>query len=313
MRKVYSSFLILFAFLFPITAAGNEVELFIHVHNQRIYFPGDSVFIRMTIQNNSPDVYRFNVSDERLFNIDFDVRNMNNLEAKPAAGLIMTESNARRIFYRGLEILPGEEFSFIEDIAAYRALEEGLYIIHARFYPELRGIEGQNVLVSNSLTVSVREGFRRAEAAVITAEERVSDEMRRADLPPDEVVSYTLEARMHSRAEQFLQYLDTARLYTARQQRREQFLRLSAFRQQEVLRDYEQNLLNNETDEGISLVPNEYRILQTTYGQSIGAVIVEQRYDEGSYVEVKRFTYDLERRDGIWYIVRYQVVNRGTE
>ena len=238
---------------------------------------------------------------------------MDSMEAEPSPRFITAETTVQRVYYRAVELRPGEEFSFIEDLSMYRILESGIYMVHARFFPELRGMSGQQVLVSNSLTVSVREGFRREEAGQIRIEEAVSAEMQRAALPPDEVVAYTLEARMHSEVEKFLQYLDVERLYTDQQQRREQYARLSAFRRQEVLNEYRQELLNSETGEGISLIPSDYRILQTNYSPNEGTVTVEQRYDLGSYVEVKRFTYELERRDGIWYIVRYLVVNLGTE
>ena len=307
-------FVVLCSLVFlPDVAAQNEVELSLRLHNQQIYFPGDSISVRLTIQNNSPNVYRFKFSDERLYNLDFDVRSMDNIEAEPSPQFITLESISQRVFYRGVELMPGEEFSFTEDISQYRILESGIYMMQARFFPELRGLATQRVLNSNSLTVFVREGFRREEQSQIRIEEAVSAEMRRVALPPDEVVVYTIEARMHSETEKFLQYLDIERLYTSSQQRREQYSRLSAFGRQEVLTEYEQELLNDETSGGISLIPSDYRILQTSYSPSRGTVTVEQRYDLGSYVEIKRFTYELERRDGIWYIVRYQVVNLGTE
>lgn len=291
----------------------NTVNLTAQLYNQQIYFPGDSIFVRLTIQNNSPNVYNFKMSDERLYNLDFDVRDLANMSAAPSDYFITLESTAQKVFYRSVEILPGEEFSFIEDITQYRIIDDGIYMMHARFYPQLRDLGGQDILMSNTLTVSVREGFRRADTTEIRIAEAVRGEQQLAALSPDAVVAYTLDARMRSEFNKFFQYLDIERLYTAQQQRREQYDRLSALRRQEVLMEYEQELLSSETTEGISLIPSDYRVLQTTYNPSIGTVTVEQRYDLGSYTEIKRFTYELEKRDGIWYIVRYQVVNLGTE
>ena len=318
MRKACSTsfFVVVLSVLFlhPVVAQF-EVNVSLRLHNQQIYFPGDSIPVRLTIQNNSPNVYRFKFADERLHNLNFDVRSMDNTQAKPSPIFITRESTAQKIFYRSIDLLPGEEFSFIEDISQYRLLQSGIYMVHARFFPELRGPNGQAVITSNSLTISLREGFRKDEASQLAMriENATIAELQRTALPPDEVVAYTIEARMRSENEKFLQYLDIEQLYIAQQQRREQYNRLSAFRRQEVLNDYQQEFLNSETSEGISLIPSDYRILQTTYSPTKGTVRVEQRYDLGNYTEIKRFTYELEKRDDIWYIVRYQVVNLGTE
>lgn len=294
--------------------AANGVELNIRLYNQHIYFPEDPIEIRVTIRNNGSDAYRFRLADDRLHNIDFDVRDMDNMNTPPSDNFIRVNAGAQRVFYRDIDLLPGEEFSFIETLNDYRSISHGIYMVRALFYPELRGGSStQHTIRSNSLTLSVREGFRREEAGMIRVEEAVEEELQTAALAPDEVVAYTLEARMHSRKDQFLQYLDIERLYTDEARREREYTRMSAFERRNVLQEYRDELWNAQTGEGISLIPMNYEILQTSYNPNRGSVTVEQRYDQGEYIEIKRFTYELERRDGIWYIVRYQVINLGTE
>ncbi len=293
--------------------AANGVDLTIRLYNQKIYFPGDSIQVRLTITNNGPEVYRFNLADQKFHNLDFDVRGMNNINAGYSNYIINARTQQQHVYYRNVDIRPGEEFSFIEDLSRYRRLDDGIYMFQARFFPQLMGVEGQMVLASNNLTLSVREGFRRQDASEIRIAKAMEEEMEIAALAPDEVVSYTIEARMHSRRSEFLQYLDVENLYVARQQRADRYARLSAIQRQEELDGYKDVLWNEETPEGMSLIPDSYEIQRTNYGPNTGSVTVLQKYDLGEYLEIKRFTYELERRDEIWYIVGYLVTNLGTE
>jgi hypothetical protein len=303
----------LFALILAPVFAADGVDLTIRLYDQRIYFPGDPIQVRLTISNDSNRTFRFKLADQRLHNLDFDVRSMDNSSAEPSPYFTTRINGSERVSYRDVDLLPGEELSFIENISNYRSVGDGIFMVHARFYPELRGIMGQEMLISNTLTISVREGFRREDGSEIRMEEAMAEQMQLAALPPDEVVAYTIEARMHSRQLMFLQYLDVESLYTDQPQRAAEYARLSALERQNVLADYREDLWNTATPEGISLIPINYAIQQTNYTPSRGTVTVEQRYDQGEYVEIKRFTYELERRDGIWYIVRYQVINLGTE
>ena len=40
---------------------------------------------------------------------------------------------------------------------------------------------------------------------------------------------------------------------------------------------------------------------------------VIEKFDYHSYMMVKEYDYELVRRDNIWYIVGYSVLNKGTE
>jgi hypothetical protein len=66
-------------------------------------------------------------------------------------------------------------------------------------------------------------------------------------------------------------------------------------------------------DGDISTIPRSFSIERTVYGPEEGTVTVLAYFQAGNYTERKRYTYYLRRRDDIWNIVDYVVVNLGTE
>ena len=66
-------------------------------------------------------------------------------------------------------------------------------------------------------------------------------------------------------------------------------------------------------DEDILVIPQEFEILNTQYTPSQGTVTVIEKFAYPDYTEVKEYTYYLERRENIWLIVNYEVMNIGTE
>ena len=56
-----------------------------------------------------------------------------------------------------------------------------------------------------------------------------------------------------------------------------------------------------------------FDILKTTYTPGEATVLVDQRFDQGNFTEVRRYTYFLQRRDRIWKVIDFGVQNLGTE
>ena len=63
---------------------AQAVEVSIRYQDKQIYVPGSEVLIKVTIQNDRSTTYRFRVAENRLFNLDFDVRTLSNLPLEPA-------------------------------------------------------------------------------------------------------------------------------------------------------------------------------------------------------------------------------------
>jgi hypothetical protein len=66
-------------------------------------------------------------------------------------------------------------------------------------------------------------------------------------------------------------------------------------------------------DGDIVTVPVDFQVLETRYQESKGSVRVLQKFDYRSFRLLKEYVYELLRRDGIWRIVGYTVLNKGTE
>jgi hypothetical protein len=188
------------------------------------------------------------------------------------------------------------------------------------FYPELYlhgPVAGEPVgtaepLRSNMLTLSVRpEVLFEEERAMIEAE--TGERIQRQPLPPDEVVDYMLNARQRSQWEKFFLYLDLESLYVKNPGRAEAFRRMSEENRRAAIARYKEQLRSETVDVDILVIPAEYDIIQTRYTPLEAEVTVIERFRYRDYVEIKRYTYYLERRDNIWVVTDYEIVNLGTE
>ena len=64
-----------------ITAAvvAQDVEVSIRYQDKQIYVPGSEILVKFTIKNERGTTYRFRVAENRMFNVDFDVRTLSNV------------------------------------------------------------------------------------------------------------------------------------------------------------------------------------------------------------------------------------------
>jgi hypothetical protein len=218
----------------------------------------------------------------------------------------------------------GASFSFTEDLRAYVNFSQaGSYVIQARLYPSLyrSGAGAENaelpVMTSNRLNLNIRPPSVPGPAGIpVEMDAETGQTLVRAPIPPDEVITWTLEARQHSWWEKFFLYIDLESLLTRDGARRRTWLAESEEGRQRMLARYRQELQSAAIEDGtIALVPSDFRIERTTYGETEGTVVVLERFAglSGNFVERKRYTYTLRRRDGVWIITDYVVLNLGTE
>jgi len=137
--------------------------------------------------------------------------------------------------------------------------------------------------------------------------------LRKVSLPPDEVVAYTLHARQKSQWDSFFLYLDVESLLKNDPARRRRYLQLSQEDQMRMLEDYKQQLMNEQVDGDIIVIPEEFEVIKTEYTPEEATVQVIERFQYPGYVERKRYTYYLKKRDNVWFIYDYSVRNLGTE
>jgi hypothetical protein len=297
-----------------------NIELSIRFFDKRIYYVADApVFVQVSIANKGPGAYRFKLADERAWSVDFDVRTVSNRTVDPAEVLVRRRSAAAQVYFREISVESGESFSFVEDIRDYANLQQsGVFVVQARVYPELYHPAALAVrdtpLESNRLSLNIRPpAIPGPDGIPLAMDVETNAILVREKLAPDEVVAYTLTARQKSQWEKFFLYLDLEAMATRDGGRRRQWLAESEEGRRRMTARYRMELQNAVVDGDIATIPTEFQIERTSYGAEEGTVVVLEKFRGGSYTERKRYTYTLRRKDDIWTIVDYTVVNLGTE
>ncbi len=303
--------------MFPLFAITPSVGVNIRYYDKRIYYvEDDPIWVEVTISNNTPDTYRFKLADDRIFSIDFDVRTLSNRNIAISERVVQKRTQNLPVYFREVSIGSGESFSFTEDLRDYAALSEsGSYVIQAKLYPELlKNTQSLPVVLSNRLSLNLRNRLIEGTGGVpLMLDVETNAVLVRDHLPPDEVVDYLLNARQKSQWEKFFLYLDLESMIMNDAGRRRLWLAESEEGRQRMLNRYRLDLQNAAIDGDFSTIPLEFTIERTSYGREEGTVTVLEKFQTGTYIEAKRYTYHLRKRDDIWTIVDYTVLNLGTE
>ena len=150
--------------------SAQDIAFSIRYQDKQIYVPGSEVLVKFTILNNRSTTYRFRIAENRMFNVEFDVRTLSNVPVEPAAHFTTERTSNQQLYYRDVALEPGEEFSFTEDLSDYVHLRNsGIFVVSARFYPDLVGggdTGDEAAFTSNSLSMTIRPD--------LTTDERVS-------------------------------------------------------------------------------------------------------------------------------------------
>jgi hypothetical protein len=306
--------------------ASDKIELTIRFFDKRVYYLAEApILVQVTITNKGPAPYSFRLADERAFSVDFDVRTVSNRTLDAASPLIRKRSTYQQVFFREVSVESDESFSFVEDIRDYvNFSQSGAYVVQARLFPGLyRGpaaaqeaVNRGDIMDSNRLSLNLRPpSIPGPNGVPLEMDVETNAVLVREKLSPDEVIDYTITARQKSQWEKFFLYLDMESLLARDAVRSRQWRVESEDGRRRLLARYREELQSSVIDGDISTIPTEYTIERTAYGTEEGTVVVLEKFKvpTGSYTERKRYTYTLRRRDGIWTIVDYVVLNLGTE
>lgn len=294
--------------------APEGIGVSIRYYDKQIYVPGSDILIRFTIKNDGSSTYRFRIAENRMFNVDFDVQTLSNVPLEPAPHFTTERTSNQQLYYRDVTLEPGEEFSFVENLAHYvRVTDPGVFVLSARFYPELVGGDDPPVLASNTLSMTVRPDLSRDERLAAAIDDRTSELLTREALPPDEVVDYVITALQDGAWNRYFLYIDLEGLLQSDAARARSYARLSDEGRRERLVRFSEELQASLVDPQISAVPTDFEMVRTSYDPEEATVLVDQEFRFPTYSEFKRYTYFLRRRDRVWYIYDYAVTNLGTE
>lgn len=307
------SLLLLLFILIPLFLAAETPDFTLRLYNEQVYFTDSKVEIQLSLKNNTSQIQRFHLADNRVFSFSFEVRDSANRRVTSADDFTIARLS-NQVFYRTVTLEPGEELSLIEELTDYVMFEHsGTYVVSGHFYPELYHENGSLQVGSNQITLSIRPGYSDQTREEQTFQAVVERQLQRRQLSPDEVVTYLLQARQQNNWDQFFLYLNLEQLYRQDDARDRSFRQLSEERQLEILSQFKNDLMGAGVDPSLVLIPDTFEIVETRYSPTQGTVVAELQFIYEQYREVKRYTYNLERRNGFWEIISYNVVNLANE
>jgi hypothetical protein len=298
------------------SAASAEIDVSIKFYDKRIYYPESEIAIRVTIANNSPSTYRFKLAEDHMFSLAFEARTPANRTLDAASAFKKSRADSRPVFYREISVESGEEYSFVEHLESYVAISEaGNFSVRASFWPDLAQGSSDHIepMLSNILVLSVRPSPAGISPAAEVIRRETGELLLPEAIPPDEVVRRTIVARQRSRWNEFFLYLDLEALLKKSAELSRSFNRESEEGRRAMLEKYRTNMEANLTDSAIVMLPTDFSIIETRYSANLGAVRVVEKFPEKGFKTIKEYEYEVRRRDDIWFIVGYTVVNKGTE
>jgi len=300
--------------LFPVVSAFADSPVFtIRLYNEQVYFTDSQVQVQLSLQNQSSETQRFQLADNRVFSFGFDARDSANRRLSNAGEFTIARLS-NQVFYRTVTLEPGEELSIVETLSDYVEFEKaGTYAVSSRFFPELYSSPDTASVSSNQISLTIRPGYTDQTRQDQTFHAIVERQLQRQQLSPDEVVSFLLRARQQDNWEQFFLYMNLEQLYRQDEGRDRSFRRLSEEQQLEVLRVFRDELIGSDTDPSLVLIPDTFEIIETSYTPTEGTVVANLHFIYEQFREIKRYTYHLQRRNGFWEIISYNVINLANE
>ncbi len=294
--------------------SSGDIEFSIRYYDKAIYFPDSRIFVRVELYNNTADTYRFKVSPNRVFNLDFEVKTLSNALIEHSQEFIIERTSDQPILYREYSLEPGERYAVVEDVTTYASVDKpGVYMITAIYYPELSISSPSVSMLSNTLTLSIQPGTSQAGPQIVIDRD-TGNPLQPNPVPPDEVVQYLIKARQTGDWDKFFLYIDIEALYLNDRGREESYTRtMSDSQRREALAAYRNSLMRETTIDELVLIPTEFKVEKTTYTPTEASVLVTERFAYPDFTEIKQYTYYLTRHDRIWFVTNYEVRNMGTE
>jgi len=314
MKKYFITIILILIPLCLCAEKASFINLNISFYEKKIYYLNQNdILIKISIINNTTEAYRFKMATNRFFNIDFEVKSLSNQILDHSEKFIIERKSNQQVFFRELRLESEEDFGFIIKLSDFVNIDKpGVFSVRCLFYSELLRDTESIPIMSNTLTLHIRPpviGEKMHEK--IDVETGIA--LERELLPPDEVVKYMIQARQRSRWNKFFLYLDLESILLRNPIRAARYKKLSQEQRIEMMDDFKMELMQEKLEREILVIPQSFEILTTNYTPRNGTVKVLEKFDYRDYIEVKRYTYYLEKKNGYWLIIDYTLENVGTE
>jgi hypothetical protein len=296
-------------------ADASPLQISMRFFDQKVYFLGDPdpINVEVAITNTGTDPLRFQVADNRFFNLDFDVRTLTNVGLEHAEKFISDRNADQPVFFREVSLGAQEKYSFDVDLKTFaKFISPGQYVVQGTFYPQLFRGTGSLSVSTNRLALNLKPAVATAaERSVVEAETGAL--LARQPLPPDEVVTATIAARQKSQWARFFLYLDLESLLRKNPEKDRAFRNATEVARRQMVDQFRQQLQAMTIQQDISVVPSSFQVQKTSYDPAEAMVQVLEKFKYPDYTELKAYNYHLKKTDRFWVIDDYSIRNLGTE
>ncbi len=308
LRTLWSFWLLCFFSLN--TASIFAVQFTLAYFEKESYYTNSEIRIKAILFNDGNEAFFFRAADNRIFNLNVDVRTLDNKALKESANRAMLLNSTRPYFYRDISLEPGEEYAFIFTLNNFVEIDSpGIFILGANYKTDLTS---QNVIESNKLYLNIYPRIPAKPEYNERIDSKTKELLREQELSPDQVVSSTLKSLLEESWNRYFLYLDLEYLIRQSSYYYRRFLASNEQEQRRLLSNFRQALIDGTIPEMAAMLdkPEKFEVIRTTYTQQEAEVIVSITFERKGYTEIMRYTYYLHRKynqnkvGNIWYIYR---------
>ncbi|GMO63628.1 MAG: hypothetical protein Ta2A_10840 [Treponemataceae bacterium] len=301
----------------PQSETGGNPVVSIRYIDKTIYYPGASldnpVKIQVTVTNGGSSTLRFKLADDRIFSMDFVARTLKSAQLPKTDMLVHRRTTSTTVYFREIALEAGEAYSFVENLKDYLVISEpSIYYLELQFYPDLYKSPSKAAL-SNRLTLEVQPSPSVASSNPIAIQGETLALLSPEAIPPDQAVEQTIVARQKHLWDEYFLYMDVEEMLMKDGIRNRRYRSASAGERARMIANFKADLMQTRIERDIVAIPTKFQIERTVYSQSEGTVQVLEWFRYDTFIEKKRYTYYVKRRDNIWMIYDYIVENLGTE
>lgn len=280
----------------------------------KIYRVNDMIFIDIKLTNRSNNTRSALIANDKRYSFDFELVSLQNKEVAHCEEYSNFFNRVQPIFNSMIRLEKDEGFTYRVLLNDYFNINmTGQYYLRCVFHPNLKLTNGtENTVKSNYLTINIRPEAildkNITEVRDVEKEKKLMAEKK----SPDEVVEYMLNSRMKGEWEKFFLYVDLDRMILTNSRFKERYLKADSERQVQLIEEYKNYMKQNTIDE-ISFLPVHFDIVKTEYSAGEAKVETIVKYKQYDFVEDKYYTYFLKKKDDIWFITSYTVLNIGVK
>ncbi|MEL3903841.1 MAG: hypothetical protein P1P63_01815 [Treponemataceae bacterium] len=297
---------------------AQNLSVNIAYHDKKVYYTdaGSAVLVRVSLTNRGGETVYFKLADNHEFSLDFTAIDTKNKNVARTEAWLRNMNTNNRVYFRDVSLEPGETYSFIENVKDFLKFETpGVYILQCAFFSDLRFKSdlSEAHILSNRLTLEIKPSLGPLSIGTLPVSESNNDILQAQAIPPDQVITYMLNARQKSYWEQFFLYIDLERLIQKNPSKSKRYTAESEMGRIQMLNEFRQQLRQSKIEQSIVMLPSDFKIERTTYNDTEAEVKVIEWFSYSNFKEKKRYTYSLSSRDGVWTVYDYVVENLGTE